>query len=107
MVLVRAGRGLLSRLDFAEEPDKDDAAEASQGDIAEDIHERPQHGLVAKLPVKLRHTGASRIALMGLMAKVVRQATHALLQPVARPGNGTGQVMLVEISAAGEQRLRQ
>lgn len=51
--LMRGGGGFAAGLDFFEEPDEGDAAEAEQGDPAEDIDEGPEARLLEDLLVDL------------------------------------------------------
>ena len=54
---MRASGGAAARLDFFEEPDESDAAEAEQGDPSEDVDEGPEERLLGEFAVELAWAG--------------------------------------------------
>lgn len=56
-LLMGAGRGFSSRLDFPEEPDEADAAKAQKCDPSKDIDEGPEARLLTNLLIELGLSG--------------------------------------------------
>ena len=71
--LMCASGGATARLDFFEEPDESDAAEAEQGDPSEDVDEGPEERLLAEFAVELGRPSDGSLCAAQLTAEEARE----------------------------------
>jgi len=103
---MRASRGSAAGLDFFEEPDQGDAEETHKGNVAEDIDEGIEAGLLEDLLVDLRVRAGGSLRVAKVTAEIAVEGVGAPLEPIAGLRDGSDDLVLMELGAASDHGLR-